>query len=143
MKGEYIDMAKVNNIVRFYDFKSESELYSQIDTDLDTVYRDNPIYKLQTVQIIEPNKALVIMEEDTDHVIVQFYYRYLDHDEKWKKEEIVLDDLSSDYIIMSVSELQMLRNMGKVTLNSLDYDIHDMEYIIESDGEKIMVITLK
>lgn len=143
MKGEYIDMAKVNNIVRFYDFKSESDLFSQIDTDLDTVYRDNHIYKLQTVQIIEPNKALVIMEEDTDRVIVYFYYRYLDHDEKWQKEEIILDDLSSDYIIMSVSELQMLRNMGKITLNSLDYDIHDMQYIIESDGEKIMEITLK
>lgn len=136
-------MAKINNIIRFYDFESESDLFSQIDTDLDTVYRDNHIYKLKTVQIIEPNKALVIMEEDTDHVIVQFYYRYLDTDETWQKEEIVLEELSSDYIIMSVSELQMLRKMGKVTLNSLDYDIHDMEYIIEPDGEKIMVITLK
>lgn len=65
-------MAKVNNIVKFYDFKSESDLFSQIDTDLDTIYRDNHIYKLHTVQITAPNKALVVMEEDTDRVIVQF-----------------------------------------------------------------------
>ena len=61
-------MAKINNIIRLLDYKNATDFYSQINHDLETCIADHRIYKLHTVQNISSNKALVIMEEDTDRV---------------------------------------------------------------------------
>lgn len=70
-------MAKINNIIRLLDYKDISGLYSQINSDLETCRVDHRIYKLHTVQNINPNKALVVMEEDTDRVPIYFFYMFL------------------------------------------------------------------
>lgn len=135
-------MSKVNNVVRFYDFKSENELYSKIDTDLETCSIDKRIYRLQTVQIINSNQALVVMEEDTDCVPVIFFYKH-QKDSEVVYEELILDDLPSNYLVMSVKELEMIKSLGKITVSDIDYKIDKMEYIIENNGEKYMQVILK
>lgn len=139
-KGAY--MAKINNIIRLFDYKDASDLYSQIDRDLETFRADHRIYKLHTVQNISSNKALVIMEEDTDRVPIYFFYKYFS-DEVWKYEELEFDDMPSGNMIMSVQELQMLKTLGEMSLDGEDYIIDKIEYCIEATGEKYASIILK
>lgn len=137
-------MAKVNNVVRLYDFKTEDDLHEAIDKDLEVSVGEEYgyIYKIQTVQIISPNKALVVFEENTDFLPVSFLYKYI-KDEEWEYEEIILDELPSDRLVMSVQELQMLKTLGEVTICDENYAIDNMEYIIEPTGDKYVQIILK
>lgn len=81
-------MAKVNNVVRLYDFKTEYDLHEAIDKDLEVSVGEEYgyIYKIQTVQIISSNKALVVFEENTDFLPVSFLYKYI-KDEEWELPE--------------------------------------------------------
>lgn len=135
-------MAKINNIIRLFDYKNESDLYAQIDSDLETCRASHRIYKLHTVENISPNKALVIMEEDTDRVPIYFFYKYI-NDGEWKYEELEFYDMPSGNMIMSVQELQMLNSLGELSLDGEDYFIDKIEYCIEATGEKYANIILK
>lgn len=135
-------MAKINNIIRLLDYKNATDLYSQINHDLETCRADHRIYKLHTIQNISPNKALVIMEEDTDRVPIYFFYKYVSG-EVWKYEELTFDSMPSDNMIMSVQELQMLKTLGELSLDGEDYIIDKIEYCIEATGEKYANIILK
>lgn len=135
-------MAKINNIIRLIDYKNATDLYAQIDSDLETCRADYRIYKLHTLQNISPNKALVIMEEDTDRMPVYFFYKYVG-DEKWKYEELEFDAMPSGNMIMSVQELQTLKLLGELSLDGEDYIIDKIEYCIEATGEKYANIILK
>jgi hypothetical protein len=135
-------MAKINNIIRLLDYKNATDFYSQINHDLETCRVDHRIYKLHTVQNINPNKALVVMEEDTDRVPIYFFYKYVSG-EVWKYEELTFDSMPSDNIIMSVQELQMLKTLGELSLDGEDYIIDKIEYCIEATGEKYANIILK
>lgn len=135
-------MAKINNIIRLLDYKNVTDLYSQINRDLETCRVDHRIYKLHTVQNINPNKALIVMEEDTDRVPIYFFYKYVSG-EVWKYEELTFDSMPSDNIIMSVQELQMLKTLGELSLDGEDYIIDKIEYCIEATGEKYANIILK
>ncbi len=124
-------MAKINNTIRLLDYKDTSDLYLQIDDDLETYRASYHIYKLHTVQNISSNKALIIMEEDTDRVPIYFFYKYI-KDEELKYEELVFYDMPSGNMIMSVQELQMLNSLGKLSLDGEDYIIDKIEYCIEA-----------
>lgn len=135
-------MAKINNIIRLFDYKNKSDLYLQIDNDLETCRASHRIYKLHTVQNISPNKALVIMEEDTDRMPVFFFYKYVSG-EIWKYEELEFDTMPSGNMIMSAQELQTLKLLGELSLDGEDYIIDKIEYCIEATGEKYANIILK
>lgn len=140
-RGE-LYMAKINNIIRLLDYKDANDLYSQIDRDLETCRADHRIYKLHTVQNISQNKALVVMEEDTNRVPIYFFYKYIS-DGEWKYEKLEFDDVPSWNIIMSVQELQMLKILGELSLDGEDYIIDKIKYCIEATGEKYASIILK
>lgn len=137
-------MSKVNNIVRFHDFKTENDLYAKIHEDLETTNRESNgnIYKLHTVQIISPNRALVVMEEDTNLVPVIFLYKHMEGN-RYEYEEITLNDLPSDSLIMSMQELQLINETGEVNINDLSYAIDRLEYVIKPTGEKHMRVFVK
>ena len=120
-------MAKVNNAVSIVEFETEHDLYATLEKDL-VSYFDDPdsrCYKLKNIQLLDGNHAILYFEEDMNTIMVRFV---LDG-------ELLYVEESPDRICyFSIEELSFMENLGLVTIGDTEYQIEEIEYVVDAYG---------
>lgn len=123
-------MGKINNVVRVIDFNNGMDLYAQIDklmcTDHDKIWRMDKPYRVQSINLIEDNKALVYLEEDLNVLPVHFFNA--------AGEKILPEDEPHTEEYMTYQEIQFINDLGSLILDGTEYDVEDIKYEINSFG---------
>lgn len=120
-------MAKVNNAVRIVEFETEHDLYAALETDL-VSYFDDPdsrCYKLKNIQLLDRNHAILYFEEDMNTVMVRFIYN---------KEVLSIDEAPYSIDYFSLQEISLLDELGLVTIGDTEYEIENIEYVVDFYG---------
>lgn len=120
-------MAKVNNAVRIVEFETEHDLYAALENDL-VSYFDDPdsrCYKLKNIQLLDRNHAILYFEEDMNTVMVRFIYN---------KEVLSIDEAPYSIDYFSLQEISLLDELGLVTIGDTEYEIENIEYVIDFYG---------
>lgn len=116
-------MAKIDNAVRIVEFESEYDLYSQMEKDLNNYFigESSKCCKLKNFQLIDKNHAILYFEEDPDIIMVRFIYN---------KEILKIDD-ASEVNFFSIQEISFMDSLGVVTIGDTQYEIEEIEYVID------------
>ena len=120
-------MAKVNNAVRIVEFETEHNLYAALENDL-VSYFDDPdsrCYKLKNIQLLDRNHAILYFEEDMNTVMVRFIYN---------KEVLSIDEAPYSIDYFSLQEISLLDELGLVTIGDTEYEIENIEYVVDFYG---------
>ena len=120
-------MAKVNNAVRIVEFETEHDLYAALENDL-VSYFDDPdsrCYKLKNIQLLDRNHAILYFEEDMNTVMVRFIYN---------KEVLSIDEAPYSINYFSLQEISLLDELGLVTIGDTEYEIENIEYVVDFYG---------
>lgn len=120
-------MAKVNNVVRIVEFETEHDLYAALENDL-VSYFDDPdsrCYKLKNIQLLDRNHAILYFEEDMNTVMVRFIYN---------KEVLSIDEAPYSIDYFSLQEISLLDELGLVTIGDTEYEIENIEYVVDFYG---------
>lgn len=120
-------MAKVNNAVRIVEFETEHDLYAALENDL-VSYFDDPdsrCYKLKNIQLLDRNHAILYFEEDMNTVMVRFIYN---------KEVLSIDEAPYSIDYFSLQEISLLDELGLVTIGDTEYEIENIEYVVDFYG---------
>ena len=120
-------MAKVNNAVRIVEFETEHDLYATLEKDL-VSYFDDPdsrCYKLKNIQLLDGNHAILYFEEDMNTVMVRFIYN---------KEVLSIDEAQYSIDYFSLQEISLLDELGLVTIGDTEYEIENIEYVVDFYG---------
>lgn len=120
-------MAKVNNAVRIVEFETEHDLYAALEKDL-VSYFDDPdsrCYKLKNIQLLDRNHAILYFEEDMNTVMVRFIYN---------KEVLSIDEAPYSIDYFSLQEISLLDELGLVTIGDTEYEIENIEYVVDFYG---------
>lgn len=120
-------MAKVNNAVRIVEFETEHDLYAALENDL-VSYFDDPdsrCYKLKNIQLLDRNHAILYFEEDMNTVMVRFIYN---------KAVLSIDEAPYSIDYFSLQEISLLDELGLVTIGDTEYEIEEIEYVVDAYG---------
>lgn len=120
-------MAKVNNAVRIVEFETEHDLYAALENDL-VSYFDDPdsrCYKLKNIQLLDRNHAILYFEEDMNTVMVRFIYN---------KEVLSIDEAPYSIDYFSLQEISLLDELGLITIGDTEYEIENIEYVVDFYG---------
>ena len=120
-------MAKVNNAVRIVEFETEHDLYAALENDL-VSYFDDPdsrCYKLKNIQLLDGNHAILYFEEDMNTIMVRFIYN---------KEVLSIDEAPYSIDYFSLQEISLLDELGLVTIGDTEYEIENIEYVVDYYG---------
>lgn len=120
-------MAKVNNAIRIVEFKTEDDLYAQMENDLVSCFNepDSRCYKLKNIQILNENRAILYFEEDINTIMARFIYN---------KEVLHLEEAPDDTSYFTIQEVSLLNDLGMVTIDDTTYDIEEIEYVMDMYG---------
>lgn len=122
-------MAKVNNAVRIVEFKTESDLYLQLENDL-VSYFNNPdtrCYKLKNIQLLDENHAILYFEEDMNTIMVRFIFN---------GEVLSMDDAPYTIDYFSLQEISLINELGLVTIGDTEYEVEEIEYVVDFYGSR-------
>lgn len=121
-------MAKVNNAVRIVEFETESDLYFHLENDLVSYFHDHDskCYKLKNIQLLDRNHAILYFEEDMNTIMVRFVQA--------NGEVLSVDDAPDEISYFSIEELTFMDNLGVVTIGDTEYEIENIEYVIDMYG---------
>lgn len=129
-------MGKINNIVKMIEFKDDLDLYSKLDqwmsSDYDRFNTSKP-YKVTSINLIEEHKALVYFEEDLSVVQVHFFYG---------EKEILPEDEPHTEEYLTYNEIELINELGSVTIEEREYDVEEIKYSINSFGTRSVNIYL-
>lgn len=120
-------MAKVNNAVRIVEFETEHDLYAALEKDL-VSYFDDPdsrCYKLKNIQLLDRNHAILYFEEDLNTIMVRFIYN---------KAVLSIDEAPYSIDYFSLQEISLLDELGLVTIGDTEYQIEEIEYVVDAYG---------
>lgn len=122
-------MAKVNNAVRIVEFETESNLYAHLENDLIS-YFDDPdarCYKLKNIQLLDKNHALLYFEEDMNIMMVRFIFN---------GEVLSMDDAPYTIDYFSLQEISLINELGLVTIGDREYEVEEIEYVVDFYGTR-------
>lgn len=128
-------MAKINNVVRIIEFNTEREFYCKIQDDLISYMGepDSRCYKVKNIQMIDETHALVYFEEDLNTIMVKFFCN---------GEEVTIQE-SPDFVpYYSIQEISLINELGNITINGKEYDIEEIEYVVDDYGVRYAEIYL-
>lgn len=120
-------MAKVNNAVRIVEFETEHDLYAALEKDL-VSYFDDPdsrCYKLKNIQLLDGNHAILYFEEDMNTIMVRFILN---------GELLYVEEAPDRISYFSIEELSFMENLGLVTIEDIEYQIEEIEYVVDEYG---------
>lgn len=120
-------MAKVNNAVRIVKFDTEHDLYAALENDLVSYFNDpdSRCYKLKNIQLLDENHAILYFEEDMNTIMVRFV---LDG------ELLYVEEAPDRISYFSIEELSFMDNLGLVTIEDTEYQIEEIEYVVDAYG---------
>lgn len=123
-------MGKINNIVKMIEFRDDLDLYSKLDqwmsSDYDRFNISKP-YKVTSINLINENRALVYLEEDLSVVQVHFFCN---------GEEIIPEDEPHSEEFLTYNEIELINELGSVTIEEREYDVEEIKYTINSFGTR-------
>ena len=122
-------MAKVNNSVRIVEFQTESDLYLQLENDL-VNYFDDPdarCYKLKNIQLLDENHAILYFEEDMNTIMVRFIFN---------GEVLSMDEAPYTIDYFSLQEISLINELGLVTIGDTEYEVEEIEYVVDFCGSR-------
>lgn len=122
-------MAKVNNAVRIVEFKTESDLYLQLENDLVSYFNDPDArcYKLKNIQLLDENHAILYFEEDMNTIMVRFIFN---------GEVLSMDDAPYTIDYFSLQEISLINELGLVTIGDTEYKVEEIEYVVDFYGSR-------
>lgn len=126
--------SKVDNAVKIFTFESEDDLYFQLDKYLmgDAV-TDGKCMRLKNLQLVDKTHALAYLEEDTSVIAVVFSHN---------GEELRCEECPFDRLLLPYAEVQLMNELGQVTIEDTTYDIENIEYCVNSMGGRYVDIIL-
>lgn len=130
-------MAKINNIVKMFEFKDENDLFWKLDrymsTDRSRVKESRP-YRVKDIKLIDEYKAFAYLEEDLSVLQVRFFNS--------RGEELLPLDEPHTEEYMTFQELQFVSDLGVITFEETEYEIDEIKYEINSYGTRCVSIYL-
>lgn len=122
-------MAKVNNAVRIVEFETEDDLYSQMEKDLTSYFNepDSRCYKLKNIQLLDKNHAILYFEEDMNIIMVRFIQN---------GEVLSVDDTPNTIDYFSLQEISLINELGLVTIGDTEYEVEEIEYVVDFYGSR-------
>lgn len=120
-------MAKVNNAVRIVEFETENDLYAHLENDLVSYFNDpdSRCYKLKNIQLLDQNHAILYFEEDMNTIMVRFIFN---------GELLCISDAPCTVDYFSLQEISLLDELGLVTIEDREYEIEEIEYVVDFYG---------
>ena len=128
-----------NAVVRKITYKSENDLYSAIENNM---ICGSTVFKLVQVIPAGQDVAYFIFSPDPDKMIVEFLYDE-DSDESEEMTEIFSSAANGDLVIMSLAEIQLLKEQKEVTLDGDLYEIEDVDMLFNELAERSVLVTVK
>ena len=115
-------------------FKNEDDMYNQLDQYLmgDMVV-DGKCMRLKSLQLVDESHAIAYLEEDTSVMGVKFM---LDG------EELQCKDAPYSRLMLPYQEVQLINDLGSVTIEDVVYDVEYIEHHINSRGGRYVEIYL-
>lgn len=128
-------MAKVNNAVRIVEFETEEDLYTQMEKDLTSYFKepDSRCYKLKNIQLLDKNHAILYFEEDMNIIMVRFIQN---------GEVLSVDDAPNTIDYFSLQEISLINELGLVTIGDTEYEVEEIEYAVDFYGSRYTDIYL-
>lgn len=127
-------MTRFNNVVKIIEFKDDMDLYSKLDHYLrHSAEKDCKSLSVKSIHLIDDNHAFVYMEEDTNALAVKFIHN---------GEEIILEQYPYFPLLLPYAEIEIIRDLGKLTIEDTTYEIKSVQYSINSSGGRYITIIL-
>ncbi len=128
-------MTKINNVVRVIEFKDDIDLYHKIDKFMSYKAGEALSHmRVENINLIDNNHALVYIETDFSVVQVKFYV----NGKLYEFENAPCNDK-----FMSYEELKMIDSLGEINIEEKLYDVDLIEYCVDSVGISYVKINLK
>ena len=125
---------KLENVVKIITFKNEDDMYNQLDQYLlSDMVMDGKCMRLKSLQLMDESHAIAYLEEDTSVIGVKFV---LDG------EELQCKDAPYGRLMLPYQEVQLINELGSVTIEDVVYDVNYIEYCINSCGGRYVEIYL-
>lgn len=129
-------MGKINNIVRVVQFEKDTDLYFNIDRLMSSDgerWKVSKPYRVKNINLIDNSHALVYLEEDLSVVQVHFFYDGV---------EIIPEDEPHSEEYLSYDEVNLINELGSVTIEDKEYDVEEIKFSINSYGTRCVNIYL-
>lgn len=130
-------MAKINNIVKMFEFKDENDLFWKLDRYMSTDRsrtKESKAYRVKDIKLIDEHRVMAYLEEDLNVLQVRFFNA--------DGEELLPMDEPHTEEYMTYQELQFISDLGAITLEETEYDIDEIKYEINSYGTRCVNIYL-
>lgn len=125
---------KLENVVKMITFKNEDDMYNQLDQYLlGDMVMDGKCMRLKSLQLMDESHAIAYLEEDTSVIGVKFV---LDG------EELQCKDAPYGRLMLPYQEVQLINELGSVTIEDVVYDVEYIEHHINSRGGRYVEIYL-
>lgn len=130
-------MAKINNIVKMFEFKDENDLFWKLDRYMSTDRsrtKESKAYRVKDIKLIDEHRVMAYLEEDLNVLQVRFFNS--------NGEELLPLDEPHTEEYMTFQELQFLSDLGSITFEEMEYEIDEIKYEINSYGTRCVNIYL-
>ena len=130
-------MAKINNIVKMFEFKDENALYWKLDRNMSTDRsrtKESKAYRVKDIKLIDEDRVMAYLEEDLNVLQVRVFNS--------NGEELLplYEPHTEEY--MTFQELQFLSDLGSITFEEMEYEIDEIKYEINSYGTRSVNVYL-
>ena len=130
-------MAKINNIVKMFEFKDENDLFWKLDRYMSTDRsrtKESKAYRVKDIKLIDEHRVMAYLEEDLNVLQVRFFNS--------NGEELFPLDEPHTEEYMTFQELQFLSDLGSITFEEMEYEIDEIKYEINSYGTRSVNVYL-
>ncbi|UVX32639.1 MAG: hypothetical protein [Bacteriophage sp.] len=130
-------MAKINNIVKMFEFKDENDLFWKLDRYMSTDRsrtKESKAYRVKDIKLIDEHRVMAYLEEDLNVLQVRFFNS--------NGEELLPLDEPHTEEYMTFQELQFLSDLGSITFEEMEYEIDEIKYEINSYGTRSVNVYL-
>lgn len=130
-------MAKINNIVKIFEFKDENDLFWKLDRYMSTDRsrtKESKAYRVKDIKLIDEHRVMAYLEEDLNVLQVRFFNS--------NGEELLPLDEPHTEEYMTFQELQFLSDLGSITFEEMEYEIDEIKYEINSYGTRSVNVYL-
>ena len=130
-------MAKINNIVKMFEFKDENDLFWKLDRYMSTDRsrtKESKAYRVKDIKLIDEHRVMAYLEEDLIVLQVRFFNS--------NGEELLPLDEPHTEEYMTFQELQFLSDLGSITFEEMEYEIDEIKYEINSYGTRSVNVYL-
>lgn len=132
MEQNYIT---ANTVVRKITYANENELHTAINTNL---INHGLIFKLVSVMPIDEHNAYIVLVPDTSKITAKF----IDIGEDGIAE-VFADAPNGDYVIISISELDLLRQQQTIYIGDDTFEMHSIQFVFNSQAERYAEIRIR